>query len=80
MEREHKQWYTGLIVGVALGRVEVECENESGPFEDDDLVVLVGAGHVGRVGGQPPELLFSADGKNQIILNSVHYGAQTSSR
>ena len=51
MEREHKQWYTGLIVGVALGRVEVECENESGPFENDDLVVLVGAGHVGRVGG-----------------------------
>ena len=45
-----------LVVREALARVEVEGEDDPGSFEDDRLVVLVLAGHVGGIGCQPPVL------------------------
>ena len=64
LDSKHKpilnEFYFYLVIDEALRGVEVEGEDDSGPFEDDDLVVLVLARNVPRIGGQPTVLFFEA--------------------
>ena len=60
-----------LVIDEALRGVEVEGEDDSGPFEDDDLVVLVLARNVPRIGGQPTVLLFEAKQSVKKIMNVI---------
>ena len=41
--------------------MKVKGKDESGPFKDDGLVILVMAGHVPGVAGQPTVLLLATE-------------------